>query len=51
MDEAKYVFAVELYDGQELRWTNLTQHQAKCMYKWVGQLQQNYKAAGWEEMK
>jgi hypothetical protein len=51
VETPKYEFSIELYDGQELRWVNLTRHQAQSMYKWANQLQQNYKGCRWEEMR
>ena len=47
----RWVFWIELEDGQLLRWPHLTQHQAKCMYKWTSEITpDNVKRYGWEEM-
>ena len=53
MSETKYVFWVELSDGQEIRWSNLTKHKAQNMHKWTEEsvLWSNIKAYGWGEQK
>jgi hypothetical protein len=52
MSETKYVFWVELRDGQELRWSGLTRHQVVCMHKWTEhRIPPQVKAFGWEESK
>ena len=49
---SKYVFWIELRDGQEVRWSGLTKHQVECMHKWTEKrIPINVKAYGWEEME
>ena len=51
--ETKYAFWVELADGQEVRWSGLTKHQAKMMHKWTEEsvYWSSVKATGWEEQQ
>jgi len=52
MNETKYVFWVELRNGEELRWPRLTQRQATSMHKWTEERTPlEVKAFGWEEMR
>ena len=51
--QTKYAFWVELPDGQEIRWSGLSQYQAKVMHKWTEESVHwsCVKATGWEEQK
>ena len=52
-DQTKYIFWLELRDGQEIRWSGLSQNKAVSMHKWTEDsvLWTNVKAYGWEEMR
>jgi hypothetical protein len=51
-ENKKYAFWIELEDGQEVRWSNLTKTQATRMYAMTDQrLPLNIKTHGWEEQK
>ena len=48
----KYVFWIELTDGQEVRWTGLTQRKCIELHNMTERcLPLNIKAFGWEEQK
>jgi hypothetical protein len=51
-ENKKYAFWIELADGQEVRWSNLTQTQATRMHAMTDKkLPLNIKAYGWEEQQ
>jgi hypothetical protein len=52
MSETKYVFWIELEDGQEVRWSHLSLRQVQSMNAVTDKrLPLNIKAFGWSEMR
>ena len=51
--DKRYEFHVELEDGQQVQWVNLTRRQAESMCKWTSDHVQdkNLREWGWSEMK
>lgn len=48
----KYTFYIELRNGEEVSWNNLTEKQAKDMYKYTDiRLPGNVERYGWKEQK